>query len=186
MVWILDDNGLLIVSTEKQRSEFPSQSLNPKGRKQEVVGIRYNSNDLLPWENSGTKMPLHVPLWAQCHHVTNKHLADMKGYTVKVALFPCNECIECHPGQYKRSYFMSDKYHDSDKTTAFMALYLTWLGSHSGNLHWSTTRVLLTFQLTADGASNFCEPHLIKSLANWDYSLLRKLLMPFFLTHMTF
>ena len=120
MAWVFHGSGLLIISTEKQRSEFPSQSLNPKGRKK-IVGIGYNSNDLLPWRlswvpNTFTRaitswMPSQAKIWLVWKSI------------VCVALFPCKCAKLVIQASIKEVIPMSDKYHDSDETTSVRLIF---------------------------------------------------------------
>ncbi|KAK0146973.1 Deoxycytidylate deaminase [Merluccius polli] len=49
----------------------------------------------------------------------NKNSADVKGCTIYVALFPCNECAKLIiQAGIKDVVFLSDKYHDSPMMTA--------------------------------------------------------------------
>eukprot|EP00069_Balaena_mysticetus_P018722 bmy_11535T0 len=54
----------------------------------------------------------------------NKNSADVKGCTMYVALFPCNECAKLIiQAGIKEVIFMSDKYHDSKETTAARLMF---------------------------------------------------------------
>ncbi|XP_073654727.1 deoxycytidylate deaminase isoform X3 [Tursiops truncatus] len=93
-----------------------------------IVGIGYNgmpngcSDDLLPWRRTAesildTKYP--YVCHAELNAIMNKNSADVKGCTMYVALFPCNECAKLIiQAGIKEVIFMSDKYHDSNETRA--------------------------------------------------------------------
>lgn len=116
-----------------QRSKDPSSQVRAciVNTESKMVGIRYNGipngcgDDLLPWrrteENkSDTKYPyVHH---GQLNAIMNKNSADVKGCSMNVALFPCNESSH-HPGRYKRVIFMLDKFHDSKETVAARLLF---------------------------------------------------------------
>lgn len=56
--------------------------------------------------------------------ILNKNVIDVKGCTIYVALFPCNECakIIIQSGINKIVY-MSDKHHDKDSTIASKRMF---------------------------------------------------------------
>ncbi|XP_024864806.1 deoxycytidylate deaminase-like [Kryptolebias marmoratus] len=95
-----------------------------------IVGTGYNAMPNgctdLPWSNDN-------PDWLQkkyayvCHAelnaIVNKFSADVKGCTMYVTLFPCNECAKLiiQTGIAKVVY-LSDKYHDKDEMKASKAM----------------------------------------------------------------
>uniref|UniRef100_A0A8C9RSN5 Deoxycytidylate deaminase n=1 Tax=Scleropages formosus TaxID=113540 RepID=A0A8C9RSN5_SCLFO len=103
-----------------QRSKDPSSQVgacivNPENK---IVGIGYNGmpngcdDDLLPWSREApdrldTKYP--YVCHAELNAIMNKNSADVKGCTMYVALFPCNECAKLiiqaarHPHRHMRS-----------------------------------------------------------------------------------
>ncbi|KAL9972223.1 hypothetical protein ACROYT_G018489 [Oculina patagonica] len=107
-----------------QRSKDPSSQVgacvvNPEKK---IVGIGYNgmpngcSDDELPWARHAeneleTKYP--YVCHAELNAILNKNSADIKGCTIYVALFPCNECSKLIiQAGIKEVIFYSDKYHD--------------------------------------------------------------------------
>ncbi|KAF3825589.1 hypothetical protein GH733_005571 [Mirounga leonina] len=61
---------------------------------------------------------------AELNAIMNKNSADVKGCTMYVALFPCNECAKLIiQAGIKEVIFISDKYHDSDEMTAARRLF---------------------------------------------------------------
>uniref|UniRef100_A0A673SSC1 dCMP deaminase n=1 Tax=Suricata suricatta TaxID=37032 RepID=A0A673SSC1_SURSU len=61
---------------------------------------------------------------AELNAIMNKNSADVKGCTMYVALFPCNECAKLIiQAGIKEVIFISDKYHDSDETKAARLLF---------------------------------------------------------------
>ncbi|XP_059500840.1 deoxycytidylate deaminase isoform X2 [Stegostoma tigrinum] len=88
-----------------QRSKDPNSQVgacivNPENK---IVGIGYNgmpngcSDDILPWARTGPNK-LDTKYMYVCHAelnaILNKNSADVKGCTMYVALFPCNECAK--------------------------------------------------------------------------------------------
>ncbi|XP_038837632.1 deoxycytidylate deaminase-like isoform X2 [Salvelinus namaycush] len=88
-----------------QRSKDPSSQVGAciVNRENKIVGIGYNGmpngcdDDLLPWSCSAndrldTKYP--YVCHAELNAIMNKNSADVKGCSMYVALFPCNECAK--------------------------------------------------------------------------------------------
>ena len=93
-----------------------------------IIGVGYNgfpsgcSDDDLPWARTGDWSQTKYPY--VCHAELNAILnscdpSRLRGATLYVALFPCNECakavIQCG---IKEIYYLSDKYKDSDASRA--------------------------------------------------------------------
>uniref|UniRef100_A0A4X2M5N9 Deoxycytidylate deaminase n=1 Tax=Vombatus ursinus TaxID=29139 RepID=A0A4X2M5N9_VOMUR len=88
-----------------QRSKEPNFQVGAciVNAENKIVGIGYNgmpngcSDDLLPW-NRAAKSKLDTKYPYVCHAemnaIMNKNSADVKGCTMCVALFPCNECAK--------------------------------------------------------------------------------------------
>ncbi|XP_047433537.1 deoxycytidylate deaminase [Mugil cephalus] len=113
-----------------QRSKDPSSQVgacivSPENK---IVGIGYNgmpngcNDDQLPWSRSAvnrldTKYP--YVCHAELNAIMNKNSADVKGCTMYVALFPCNECAKLIiQAGLKEVVYLSDKYHDTPEMTA--------------------------------------------------------------------
>nr|XP_023670516.1 deoxycytidylate deaminase isoform X5 [Paramormyrops kingsleyae] len=88
-----------------QRSKDPSSQVGAciVSQENKIVGIGYNgmpngcSDDLLPWSREGpdklnTKYP--YVCHAELNAIMNKNSYDVKGCSIYVALFPCNECAK--------------------------------------------------------------------------------------------
>ena len=118
-------------------------------QEKKIVGIGYNgmpngcSDDELPWSREAdsrlnTKYPYGkqdnnsiqssiivslLLLCSVCHAelnaILNKNSADVKGCTLYVALFPCNECAKLViQSGISRVLYVSDKYHDNEEMVA--------------------------------------------------------------------
>uniref|UniRef100_A0A8C2Q3Z6 Deoxycytidylate deaminase n=1 Tax=Cyprinus carpio TaxID=7962 RepID=A0A8C2Q3Z6_CYPCA len=93
-----------------------------------IVGIGYKGmpsgcdDDLLPWSRSAdNKLDTKYPYvcHAELNAIMNKNSADVKGCTMYVALFPCNECAKLIiQAGIKDVISLSDKYHDTLEMTA--------------------------------------------------------------------
>ena len=91
-----------------------------------VIGIGYNglpwgcSDDEFPWEREGefgdTKYPYVVH--AELNAILNS-TSSLKGCTIYVSLFPCNECAKAIiQSGIARIVYESDKYADTESTQA--------------------------------------------------------------------
>lgn len=118
-----------------QRSKDPSSQVGAciVNTENKIVGIGYNgmpngcSDDLLPWRRTAeNKLDTKYPYvcHAELNAIMNKNSADVKGCSMYVALFPCNECAKLIiQAGIKEVIFMSDKYHDSEETTAARLMF---------------------------------------------------------------
>lgn len=93
-----------------------------------IVGIGYNgfpigcSDDDFPWVKN-TDDPLDSKYMYVCHAevnaILNKNSSTVKGCTLYVALFPCNECAKIIiQSRIKEIVYMSDKHSHKPQTVA--------------------------------------------------------------------
>ena len=98
-----------------------------------IVGIGYNgfprgcSDDLLPWARQGNS-DLHKKYPYVCHAevnaILNKGSADVKGATIYVALFPCNDCAKVIiQAGIKEVVYLNDQYHDTNQCRASRIMF---------------------------------------------------------------
>ncbi|KAL6091363.1 hypothetical protein STEG23_010429, partial [Scotinomys teguina] len=118
-----------------QRSKDPSSQVGAciVNTENKIVGIGYNgmpngcSDDLLPWRRTAqNKLDTKYPYvcHAELNAIMNKNSTDVKGCSMYVALFPCNECAKLIiQAGIKEVIFMSDKYHDTEETAAARLLF---------------------------------------------------------------
>lgn len=119
--------GVAVLSS--LRSKDPNTQVgacivNPDKR---IVGVGYNgfprgcSDDELPWDRNGEWIETKYPYvcHAELNAILNSSLPSLKGSTLYVALFPCNECAKAiiQTG-IKKVVYLSDKYKDSDSAKA--------------------------------------------------------------------
>ena len=120
--------GLAVLSS--MRSKDPNTQVGAciVSDDKKIIGVGYNgfprgcSDDTLPWAREGewgeTKYP--YVCHAELNAILNCNNASLlKGSTLYVALFPCNECAKAViQSGIKRIVYLSDKYQDSDATIA--------------------------------------------------------------------
>ena len=92
-----------------------------------IIGVGYNgfptgcSDDELPWEREGDWINTKYPYvcHAELNAILNSPISSLKGATLYVALFPCNECAKAIiQTRIKKVIYLSDKYAESDQTKA--------------------------------------------------------------------
>ena len=118
-----------IAKLSARRSKDPSTQVGAciVNDDNKIVGIGYNglprgcSDDIFPWGNNNenillTKYPYVVH--AEANAILNASL-KVKGATIYVTLFPCNECMKLLiQSGIKKVVYLSDKYKDTDSVKA--------------------------------------------------------------------
>lgn len=119
--------GIAVLSS--MRSKDPNTQVGAciVNEEKKIVGVGYNgfpigcSDDELPWEREGDWLNTKYPYvcHAELNAILNSPLSSLKGATLYVALFPCNECAKAiiQTG-IKKVIYLSDKYHDSEQSIA--------------------------------------------------------------------
>ncbi|CAG0879707.1 unnamed protein product [Darwinula stevensoni] len=98
-----------------------------------IVGIGYNgmpigcSDDELPWDKTNPDQLLNKYMYvchAEMNAIMNKNSADVKGCTIYVALFPCNECAKIIiQAGITHIIYMSDKHNNKPETIASKRMF---------------------------------------------------------------
>lgn len=98
-----------------------------------IIGVGYNgfprgcSDDDLPWARTGSFLKTKYPF--VCHAELNAILntnnsAMLRGATLYVGLFPCNECAKAViQSGIKKVVYLSNKYAESDAVKASMLMF---------------------------------------------------------------
>ncbi|XP_071477859.1 deoxycytidylate deaminase-like [Diadema antillarum] len=124
------DYFMAVAFLSAQRSKDPRTQVGAciVNDENKIVGIGYNgmpigcSDEDLPWQRHGdewvdTKTP--YVCHAEMNAVMNKNCASVKGCTIYVALFPCNECTKVIiQAGIKSVIYMSDTKHDKPSMIA--------------------------------------------------------------------
>ena len=130
-----DDYFLAMALLTAQRSKDPNTQVGAciVDSNKRIIGLGYNgfpsgcSDDDLPWARQAEN-PLHTKYLYVCHAevnaILNKGSADVRGATLYVALFPCNECAKliCQAG-ISEVVYMNDQYHDTDSCRASRIMF---------------------------------------------------------------
>lgn len=98
-----------------------------------IIGIGYNgfprgcSDECLPWSRCATS-ELHnkycYVTHAEVNAILNKCSADVRGATIYVALFPCNDCAKVIiQSGIREVVYLNDQYHDTDGCRASRIMF---------------------------------------------------------------
>jgi dCMP deaminase len=130
-----DDYFMCMAFLSAQRSKDPNTQVGAciVDANKRIVGLGYNgfpagcSDDFLPWARDGG-CELHKKYMYVCHAevnaILNKGSADVRGSTIYVALFPCNECSKVIiQAGIREVVYMNDRYHDTDSCRASRILF---------------------------------------------------------------
>jgi len=90
-----------------------------------IIGLGYNgmprglSDDAMPWARDSSNPPLFnkylYVTHAEVNAILNKGSSNVKGSTIYVALFPCENCAKMIiQAGIRRIVYLSDRYHDTD------------------------------------------------------------------------
>ena len=97
-----------------------------------IIGVGYNgfptgcSDDELPWQREGEWLETKYPYvcHAELNAILNSPISSLKGATLYVALFPCNECAKAIiQSGIKELIYLSDKYHDTHASIASRRMF---------------------------------------------------------------
>ncbi|XP_044201647.1 deoxycytidylate deaminase-like isoform X1 [Thunnus albacares] len=127
---ILDcsDYFMAVAALTAKRSKDPSTKVGAciVNRENKIVSTGHNKmpngcDDKLPWAREGDKLKTKYPYvcHAELNAFMNKTSADVRGCTIYVTLFPCNECTKLIiQGGIEKVVYLSDKHHGDEMTVA--------------------------------------------------------------------
>jgi len=124
--------GVALLSA--QRSKDPNTQVGAciVNQQKKIVGVGYNgfptgcSDEDLPWNREGDFLETKYPFicHAELNAILNSISRDLKGCTIYVALFPCNECTKAIiQSGIREVVYLSDKYKDSDNVKAAKIMF---------------------------------------------------------------
>lgn len=118
--------GIAVLSSLRSKDPHTQVGACIVNQDKRIVGVGYNgfprgcSDDEIPWGRDGDWVNTKYPY--VCHAELNAILnanGNLKGCTLYVDLFPCNECAKAViQAGISRIVYLSDKYKDSDSTKA--------------------------------------------------------------------
>ncbi len=118
--------GVALLSA--QRSKDPNTQVGAciVNSEHRIVGVGYNGfpagcgDDSLPWDREGEYLDTKYPfvVHAELNAILNS-IQNLRGCTIYVALFPCNECAKAIiQSGISEIVYLSDKYADTDAVKA--------------------------------------------------------------------
>ncbi|KAL7481356.1 hypothetical protein ACHAW6_007039 [Cyclotella cf. meneghiniana] len=130
-----DDYFMAVAFLSAMRSKDPNTQVGAciVDAEKSIIGIGYNgfprgcSDEHLPWARSADcdlhkKYPYVVH--AEVNAILNKCSANVRGATIYVALFPCNECSKVIiQSGIREVVYLNDFYHDTDACRASRIMF---------------------------------------------------------------
>ena len=116
-----DEYFMGVAMLSAMRSKDPNTQVGAciVNREHRIVGVGYNgfptgcSDDDLPWDREGDWIETKYPYvcHAELNAILNSIGGDLRGCTLYVALFPCNECAKAIiQAGIRKIVYLSDKY----------------------------------------------------------------------------
>ena len=119
--------GIAVLSSLRSKDPNTQVGACIVSPEKKIIGVGYNgfpigcSDDELPWEREGDWLDTKDPYvcHAELNAILNSPISSLKGATLYVALFPCNECAKAiiQTG-IRKVVYLSNKYETSDSTVA--------------------------------------------------------------------
>lgn len=119
--------GIALLSAKRSKDNSTQVGACIVSPDHKILSLGYNGmpigcdDDEMPWGREGS--PYDTKYFYVCHAelnaILNADLGSLRGATVYVTLFPCNECTKAiiQTG-IKEIVYLDDKYHDTDSTRA--------------------------------------------------------------------
>lgn len=125
--------GVALLSSKRSKDPNTKVGACIVNEDKKIIGIGYNgmpfgcSDTIFPWANDKNKEYLDTKYPYVVHAEPNAILnanSSVKGSTLYVTLFPCNECAKLViQSGIKEIVYMSDKYHDSPSSVASRRMF---------------------------------------------------------------
>lgn len=115
--------GVAVLSSLRSKDPNTQVGACIVNQDRKIVGVGYNGfpigcdDDTLPWDREGNWLETKYPYvcHAELNAILNSNGGNLKGCTIYVALFPCNECAKAIiQSGIKRVVYLYDKYADTD------------------------------------------------------------------------
>lgn len=124
-----DEYFMSVAALSSMRSKDPNTQVGAciVNSDHKIVGTGYNgfpigcSDESLPWDRTGDPLDTKYPYvcHAELNAILNSISRDLRGCTLYVVLFPCNECAKAIiQSGIKEVVYREDKYPDSDSVRA--------------------------------------------------------------------
>ncbi len=123
--------GVALLSAKRSKDPNSQVGACIVDENKRIVAMGYNGfpngccDDDLPWEREGKFLDVKYPyvVHAELNAILNAN-ASVRGCTLYVALFPCNECAKAIiQSGIKHIYYLCDKYAETDGVKASKKLF---------------------------------------------------------------
>ncbi|MBR0486002.1 MAG: dCMP deaminase family protein [Oscillospiraceae bacterium] len=119
--------GIAMLSAQRSKDNNTQVGACIVNKEKKIVSVGYNgmptgcNDDDMPWEREGSFLDTKYPFvcHAELNAILNSASVSLKGCTLYVTLFPCNECAKAIiQSGIKKVIYAENKYADSDATKA--------------------------------------------------------------------
>ncbi|MDD4012244.1 MAG: dCMP deaminase family protein [Sphaerochaetaceae bacterium] len=119
--------GVAILSAKRSKDPNTQVGACIVNSDKKIVGVGYNGfpsgccDDELPWSRQGSWLDTKYPYvcHAELNAILNSISRDLRGCTLYVDLFPCNECAKAIiQSGISRVLYLKNKYPESDSVVA--------------------------------------------------------------------
>lgn len=119
--------GIAILSAQRSKDNHTQVGACIVNPEHKIVSVGYNGmpigcdDDLMPWEREGDFLNTKYPYvcHAELNAILNRAAVSLKGCTIFVTLFPCNECAKAIiQSGIRRVVYLDNKYAGTDATKA--------------------------------------------------------------------
>ncbi|MBQ8927488.1 MAG: dCMP deaminase family protein [Oscillospiraceae bacterium] len=119
--------GIALLSAQRSKDSNTQVGACIVNDEQKIVSVGYNGmpngceDDLMPWEREGAFLDTKYPYvcHAELNAILNRAAVSLKGCTLYVTLFPCNECTKAIiQSGIRRVVYLENKYAGTDAILA--------------------------------------------------------------------
>ena len=124
--------GIALLSAKRSKDPNTRVGACIVNSEKKIVGVGYNGAPTgwddaeFPWTAKGEPIDEKYPyvIHSELNAILNSSMRDLKGSTLYVSLFPCNECAKsiAQTG-IKRIVYLSDKYNETDTCKAARRIF---------------------------------------------------------------
>ena len=119
--------GIALLSAQRSKDSHTQVGACIVNDEHKIVSVGYNGmpngceDDLMPWEREGDFLDTKYPYvcHAELNAILNRAAVSLKGCTLFVTLFPCNECTKAIiQSGIRRVVYLENKYAGTDAILA--------------------------------------------------------------------
>lgn len=124
--------GIALLSAKRSKDPNTQVGACIVNSEKKIVGVGYNGaptgwdDSKFPWTTKGEPVDEKYPyvIHSELNAILNSNMRDLKGSTIYVSLFPCNECAKAiAQAGIKKVVYLSDKYNETDTCKASRRIF---------------------------------------------------------------